>query len=635
MQDDEPRDGAGAAPGGASELTRPTAAEALPRVTMVGVDLLQRLAAGLANADSAAVPASPSDDQVPGAMQDSAPDASDVPDLDAGSQIAADEGARVEFEPADEHRDDGLPCDEVSEPPEELPHDFVPSEPPIDGVSGPVAWTDELSDLLEGVPPATGTSYIAQDGGKEIAPSLAAEGEVDETGALADVTSAPGPEAAAHPLVAAHTPLATTSLAESGGDDRAGALAVAADPPPPPPQPASDTSDYTGVVTPEPRFTSPGPSYPLPPLLPEVPEPLQPPASLAEAVDSASVADAPGDGTEVPSLEWTRAATPVSPSAEAGHSLFDVRPGEPWLSHATRAPAEAVAAAPAPAGTAPSALAAAAGDALTPPPPSHRADMRAAAQAPAATRGPRAAAPATPTPTPTRRSFQLRELARQTARFVVIGFAIWLATSVAAIGLFRFVDPPGSMLMLSHRISGDSVDQRWVDLSAISPQVVRAVVASEDGRFCRHWGIDPREILAAIERARNGVPRGASTITMQVAKNLFLWPSKSYLRKALEVPLTLGIELLWPKARTLEVYLNIAEWGPGVFGIEAAARYHFNKPARSLTRSEAALLAVSLPNPISRDAGDPGGGLRRLARIIESRVLNDPGAASCVIGIGR
>ena len=116
-------------------------------------------------------------------------------------------------------------------------------------------------------------------------------------------------------------------------------------------------------------------------------------------------------------------------------------------------------------------------------------------------------------------------------------------------------------------------------IDRISPYLQRAVITSEDGRFCRHHGVDWDEIEEAIERARDGVPRGGSTISMQVVKNLFLWPSKSYVRKAMEIPLTYAIETAWSKRRILEIYLNMAEWGPGVFGAEAAARYHFGKPA--------------------------------------------------------
>lgn len=221
--------------------------------------------------------------------------------------------------------------------------------------------------------------------------------------------------------------------------------------------------------------------------------------------------------------------------------------------------------------------------------------------------------------------------ARRVFRYVLIALAVWFVMSLVAIAVFRFVDPPGSTLMFGQKITGTRVIQRWVPFERISPQLVRAVVVSEDGRFCRHWGIDPKEIVAAIERARNGVPRGASTITMQVAKNLFLWPSKSYLRKALEVPLTLAIEALWSKRRIIEVYLNIAEWAPGIFGAEAAARHHFGKAAASLTRREASLLAVALPNPLERNAGKPGAGMVRLGRLIERRIANSPEAAGCLL----
>lgn len=226
---------------------------------------------------------------------------------------------------------------------------------------------------------------------------------------------------------------------------------------------------------------------------------------------------------------------------------------------------------------------------------------------------------------------RLRRAFRLSLRVMLYAFGGWLALVLLAILAFRFVDPPTSALMLIHRLSGDKVVRNWVPLRYISPHLVRAVIASEDGRFCRHFGVDIREIGAAIERARDGVPRGASTISMQVAKNMFLWPAKSYVRKAIELPLTVAIELVWPKWRIAEVYLNSAEWGPGIFGAEAAARYHFAKPASRLTEREAALLAVALPNPITRDAGDPGPGTARLATIIQARVRKSPQMAACVV----
>ncbi len=196
--------------------------------------------------------------------------------------------------------------------------------------------------------------------------------------------------------------------------------------------------------------------------------------------------------------------------------------------------------------------------------------------------------------------------------------------------LYRWVNPPASTLMLGQWLTGTRIDQRWVPIDRISPYLQRAVITSEDNRFCRHHGVDWGEIEEAIERARDGVPRGGSTISMQVVKNLFLWPSKSYVRKALEIPLTYAIELAWPKRRILEIYLNIAEWGPGVFGAEAASRYHFRKPAASLTPSQAALLAASLPNPLERTAGAPGPGLQRLANTVHGRMMASPGNAACI-----
>ena len=196
--------------------------------------------------------------------------------------------------------------------------------------------------------------------------------------------------------------------------------------------------------------------------------------------------------------------------------------------------------------------------------------------------------------------------------------------------LYRWVDPPASTLMLGQRLSGTPIVQRWVPLARISPNLPVAVILSEDARFCRHSGVDWGELRDAIESAGDGVARGGSTISMQVVKNLFLWPSKSYLRKALEIPLAYLIELAWSKPRVLEIYLNIAEWGPGVFGAEAAARYHFRKPASLLGPREAALLAVSLPNPFERDAGRPGPGTQRLADNLLLRMRAARATAGCV-----
>lgn len=195
--------------------------------------------------------------------------------------------------------------------------------------------------------------------------------------------------------------------------------------------------------------------------------------------------------------------------------------------------------------------------------------------------------------------------------------------------LYRWIDPPTSTLMLGQRLTGTEVEQTWVPLQRISPNLVHAVILSEDGSFCRHRGVDWPALEEAIESARGG-----STITMQVVKNLFLWPSRSYVRKAIEIGLAYLVEALWSKRRILEIYLNIAEWGPGVFGAEAAARNHFGKSAAGLTAQEAALLAVALPNPIERQAGEPGRQTRRLAANLLVRMRAVRTTMGCV-RVGR
>jgi monofunctional biosynthetic peptidoglycan transglycosylase len=224
-----------------------------------------------------------------------------------------------------------------------------------------------------------------------------------------------------------------------------------------------------------------------------------------------------------------------------------------------------------------------------------------------------------------------KERLRVGARYAAYAAGGYLALVLVLIVLFRFVNPPGSMLMLTQLLGGTIPHRTWVPIDSISPALVRAVVVSEDDRFCAHHGIDTDAMIQAIRQSGEGVPRGASTISMQVIKNLFLWSAKSYVRKVIEIPLTLFMELIWPKTRVLEVYLNIAEWGPGVFGAEAAARYHFSKHASQLGSAEAALLAAVLPNPIDRVAGSPGPQTNRKARVVQSRVKAYGSVASCVV----
>ena len=220
---------------------------------------------------------------------------------------------------------------------------------------------------------------------------------------------------------------------------------------------------------------------------------------------------------------------------------------------------------------------------------------------------------------------------------IVLVLAATALTILAAIpiAVVRHVDPPGSMLMLAQSLGSQQIDQRWVPLSRISPNLVRAVIASEDNQFCSHNGVDLRELEAVLEKVEQngeGSVRGGSTITMQVAKNLFLWKSRSVLRKAIEIPLALGLELMWPKERIMEVYLNIAEWGPGVFGAEAAAQYHFRKPASRLTEREAALLAVALPNPFVRVPTRPNATVIKVSTVVERRAKVLGSRAACVVG---
>jgi monofunctional biosynthetic peptidoglycan transglycosylase len=231
-----------------------------------------------------------------------------------------------------------------------------------------------------------------------------------------------------------------------------------------------------------------------------------------------------------------------------------------------------------------------------------------------------------------RRKARAVELFWKAARYAGYATVAYLALVLVLILLFRFINPPASSLMLFQWLTGNSVDRTWVPINRVSPNLIRAVIVAEDGRFCDHRGIDFQAIAQAIEQATDGTPRGASTISMQVTKNMFLWSSKSYIRKIVELPLTLIMELVWPKWRILEIYLNIAEWGPGIYGAEAASRHHFHSPASRLSERQASLLAAALPNPIVRDAGDPNARVSRKARVVQARMrAAGTGVAACVL----
>ena len=196
------------------------------------------------------------------------------------------------------------------------------------------------------------------------------------------------------------------------------------------------------------------------------------------------------------------------------------------------------------------------------------------------------------------------------------------------------VPPPTTLLMLARVIEGEGIDYRWRPLDRISPRLVEAVIASEDARFCSHRGFDMRAIEQALERNRQGGRmRGGSTISQQTAKNVFLWPRRSWVRKGLEAGYTVLIETFWSKRRIMEVYLNVAEWAPGVYGAEAAAQYWFRKSAADLTASEAARLAAVLPSPRRYQAADPGPYVRRRAGRVQAAMgtVRNDGLAACVL----
>jgi monofunctional biosynthetic peptidoglycan transglycosylase len=201
---------------------------------------------------------------------------------------------------------------------------------------------------------------------------------------------------------------------------------------------------------------------------------------------------------------------------------------------------------------------------------------------------------------------------------VLIVLAAGVLLSVVA---FRFINPPTTSVMALSKLKGGTVRQEWVPLESISPNLIKAVIASEDGRFCVHWGVDWGAVREAVKEG-GGLAgfRGASTIAMQTAKNLYLWNGRSYLRKGLEVPLAYLMSVIWPKQRMMEIYLNVAQFGPGTFGAEAASRRYFNKSAAELTRREAVLLAVALPNPGFRNPAKPSATMLRIATVIERRM---------------
>jgi monofunctional biosynthetic peptidoglycan transglycosylase len=220
---------------------------------------------------------------------------------------------------------------------------------------------------------------------------------------------------------------------------------------------------------------------------------------------------------------------------------------------------------------------------------------------------------------------------RRVAAVVAIVIAVLVLIPYVIAPLYRVIDPV-STLMLWRWATGARVERVWLPLDRISPALPLAVIGAEDGTFCHNRGIDLGAMREALEQYDDtGRERGASTITQQAAKNLFLWQGRSIIRKALELPLAVWLYLVLPKRRVLEIYLNIVEWGPnGEFGAEAAARYAFGKSARNLNAREAAELASILPNPALRSARNPSPLVRRLAGVYERRAEDFPRLDACI-----
>ncbi|MCR8549437.1 monofunctional biosynthetic peptidoglycan transglycosylase [Salipiger sp. P9] len=226
---------------------------------------------------------------------------------------------------------------------------------------------------------------------------------------------------------------------------------------------------------------------------------------------------------------------------------------------------------------------------------------------------------------PRRRFRPMRWLTRQALRLTLAAVAVLLFCVLT----YKVLNPPTTWTMWSEgQRLGQRVDQHWVDAAGIAPVMLRSVVAAEDANFCTHWGFDMRAIRAAIAEGGN---RGASTISQQVVKNVYLWQGRSWIRKALEALITPAVEALWSKRRILEVYLNIAEFDEGVFGVEAAARHYFGVGPEALSATQAARLAAILPDPKGRSASRPSGFVQRRAAQIRdgAATIARDGRAAC------
>lgn len=212
-----------------------------------------------------------------------------------------------------------------------------------------------------------------------------------------------------------------------------------------------------------------------------------------------------------------------------------------------------------------------------------------------------------------------KQILRRLRVLMIVGMAV-IVSPVVLVPLYALVNPI-SMPMLGRYLTLQRVERVWRPLDEISDRLKASVVMSEDGQFCRHWGVDVGALREEFDVWRSGrSPRGASTISMQVARNLFLWNGRSYVRKVLELPLAVYLDVILPKRRIMEIYLNIAEWGPeGEFGIEAGTERAFGTNGENFTWERAGLMAAALPNPHVRNPARPSYGMRRIAGIVARR----------------